>query len=70
MKLQYSVSEDYTAENIDILDDQGVKIASFNTQADCPEDNNLSRMGVLKSLEDFHKILTGKDIEVETVPYQ
>ncbi len=56
-------------EDITLFNDDGKSICNFNTQGDCPEDNNLSRMGVLDSIQSIIKELTGKEVEVEMADY-
>jgi hypothetical protein len=69
MKILYKVSEDYMYEDVTLLDDEGKEIANFNTQADCPEDNNLSRMGVIANIQSIVKHFTGNEVELETADY-
>jgi len=64
MKIIYKTSGDYMYEDIELFNEKGESICSFNTQADCGEDNNLSRMGVLGSIQSILKELTGKEAEV------
>jgi len=56
-------------ENIELFNDEKKSIANFNTQADCGEDNNLSRMGVLSSIQNILLETTGKKAEVITKDY-
>jgi hypothetical protein len=63
MKIIYK-SDNEGYENIELFNDEGESIANFNTQADSGEDNNLSRMGVLSSIQSILEATTGKKAEV------
>ena len=66
LNITYQTSKDYTYENIIVTKD-GKEIFQVST-SDSPEDNNLSRMGVLENVESLIKEMGGKvEIIKETV---
>lgn len=69
MKIVYKVDKDGMYENIELFNDEKKSIANFNTQADCGEDNSLSRMGVLISIQNILLETTGKKAELITKDY-
>jgi hypothetical protein len=64
MKVIYEISEDYQNEQITVVNDEGKQIAQFITDGESPEDNSLSRMGVLSTVTDLIKELTGANPEI------
>lgn len=69
MKIVYKTSGDGMYEDIELFNADGKSICGFNTQADCGEDNNLSRMGVLGSIQSILLELKGEKAEVEMKNY-
>lgn len=69
MRIVYKTSDDGMYEDIELFNADGKSICRFSTQADCGEDNNLSRMGVLGSIQSILLELKGEKAEVEMKNY-
>lgn len=65
MKIIYKTNQDYTLEEVVVINDKEENIFNVYTNSDSPEDNNLSRMGVLGELGKLIESITGKKVEIE-----
>lgn len=69
IKVLYSSDDDGEKENVEVVNDAGATIASVNTQADCPEDNSVSRLGIVDLIKSIVSELGG-EYEYEEVDYE